>query len=86
MEALLAAAVPYLRGTPGRHLRAFYGVPPEQAETHAEAARQFIMADIATRDDLLELQTLRLSVRFGLMLAAGLSLMTALLGLLIRFH
>jgi hypothetical protein len=65
------------------------GVPPEQAETHAEAARQFIMADIATETDLeaaLELLTLRLSVRFGLMLAAGLSLMTAPLGLLIKFH
>jgi len=65
------------------------GVPQEQAETHAEAARQFIMADIATKDDLntaLEMQTLRLSVRLGLMLAAGLSLMTALIGVLIRFR
>src|SRR6266566_988766 len=53
------------------------GIPQEQAETHAEAARQFIMADIATKDDLnaaLEMQALRLSVRLGLMLAAGLSL------------
>ena len=65
------------------------GVPQEQAETHAEAARQFIMADMATKDDLntaLEMQTLRLSVRLGLMLGAGLSLMTALIGVLIRFH
>ncbi len=65
------------------------GVPQEQAETHAEAARQFIMADIATKDDLntaLEMLALRLSVRLGLMLAAGLSLMTALIGVLIRFH
>ena len=47
------------------------------------------MADIATKDDLnaaLEMQALRLSVRLGLMLAAGLSLMTAVIGLLIKFH
>ena len=65
------------------------GVPQDQAETHAEAARQFIMADIATRDDLnsaLEMQTLRISVRVGVMLAAGLSLMTALIGVLIKLH
>ena len=65
------------------------GIPQEQAESHAEAARQFIMADIATKDDLqtaLEMQTLRLSVRFGVMLAAGLSLVTALVGALIKFH
>jgi hypothetical protein len=65
------------------------GVPQEQAETHAEAARQFIMADLVTKDDLnaaFEMQALRLSVRLGLMLAAGLSLMTAVIGLLIKFH
>jgi hypothetical protein len=65
------------------------GVSQEQAETHAEAARQFIMADLATKDDLrnaLEMQTLRMSVRFGVILAAGLSLITALLGALIKFH
>jgi hypothetical protein len=65
------------------------GVPQEQAETHAEAARQFIMADIATKEDLntaLEIVTLRISVRVGVMLAAGLSLMTALIGALIKFH
>jgi len=70
-------------------LRRDGGVPQEQAETHAEAARQFIMADIATKDDLnaaLEMQALRLSVRLGLMLTAGLSLMTAVIGLLIKFH
>ncbi len=65
------------------------GISPEQAETHAEAARQFIMADLATKDDIrtaVELVTLRVSVRVGVMLAAGLSLMTALLGVLIKFH
>lgn len=71
-----------------RFLRAG-GVAQEQAETHAEAAKQFIMADLATKDDLanaLETQTLRLSVRVGVMLAAGLSLMTALIGALIKLH
>jgi hypothetical protein len=61
------------------------GVASAQAETHAEAARQFIMADLATKDDLENLG-LRLSVRFGIMLAAGLSLMTAILGAMMRFH
>jgi hypothetical protein len=65
------------------------GVASAQAETHAEAARQFIMADLATKDDLangLENLGLRLSVRFGVMLAAGLSLMTAILGAMMRFR
>jgi hypothetical protein len=61
------------------------GVPPDQAETHAEAARRFIMADLATKDDL-EVQTLRISVRVGIMLAAATSLLAALMGLMIRFH
>ena len=68
------------------------GVPPEQAEAHAEAARGFIMAELVTRNDLdaaiasirqelrheIETQTLRLTVRMGLMLAAGLSILAAL--------
>jgi hypothetical protein len=71
------------------------GVPPEQAEAHAEAAREFIMAELVTRNDLdaantsvrqevasvrqqIETQTLRLTVRMGLMLAAGLSILAAL--------
>jgi len=65
------------------------GIPQEQAETDAEAARQFIMADIATKDDLntaLEVQALRITVRVGVLLAAGLSLVTALIGALIRLH
>ena len=65
------------------------GIAQEQAETHAEAARQFIMADIATKDDLntaLEVQALRITVRVGVLLAAGLSLVTALIGALIKLH
>jgi hypothetical protein len=65
------------------------GVPQEQAETHADAARQFIMADIATRDDLnaaLEMQALRITVRIGVMLAAAVSLLAAFIGVLVKFH
>lgn len=65
------------------------GGDAHEAETHAEAARTFIMADLATKDDLasaLDNLGLRLSERFGVMLAAGLSLMTAILGALMRFH
>jgi hypothetical protein len=35
---------------------------------------------------VVEKQTLRLTVRTGVMLAAGLSLMTAVMGVLLRFH
>ena len=47
------------------------------------------LADLVTKEDLgnaLEMQALRLSVRIGVMLAAGLSLMTAIIGTLIRLH
>jgi hypothetical protein len=71
------------------------GVPPDQAEAHAEAARQFIMTELVTRSDLdtattilrqeiasvrqeLAMQTLRLTVRLGIMLAAGLSILAAI--------
>ncbi len=70
------------------------GVPQEQAETHAEAARQFIMSDIATKDDLkatkdelstaLEMQALRITVRVGVMLAAAVSLLAAFIGVLVK--
>ncbi len=78
------------------------GVPQDQAEAHAEAAREFIMAELVTRTDLettrRELQSsidtfrreldakidnlgLRLTIRMGVMLAAGLSLLGAVLKL-----
>jgi len=84
-----------------------HGIPQDQAEAHAEAAREFIMAELVTKLDLnsavtslrhelnaavtslrqeLDTQALRLTIRTGLMLAAGLSLVTALLGALIKFH
>jgi hypothetical protein len=72
------------------------GVAQDQAEAHAEAAREFIMTELATRNDLevlrRELQVamdnlgLRLTVRLGAMLAAGLTLLGAVLGALIKFH
>ena len=70
-----------------KHLRD-NGVPQDHAEAHAEAARQFIMAELVTRNDLntaidglrreIENQTLRITVRMGVMLAAGLSILAAL--------
>jgi hypothetical protein len=78
------------------------GGPQDQAEAHAEAARQFIMAELATRYDLdvlrRELETkidamraeleskidtlsLRLTVRMGVMLAAGVAALAAVIKL-----
>ncbi|MBV9859083.1 MAG: hypothetical protein JO038_03110 [Alphaproteobacteria bacterium] len=72
------------------------GVPHDQAETHADAARKFIAEDLVTKGDLqtgldmlalrMETMTLRLAVRMGVILAAGLSVMTAVLGFLMRSH
>jgi hypothetical protein len=92
------------------------GVPQEQAEVHAEAARDFIMVELATKADLLateqklrtnitDLQTdlrmteqrlqtgitelhtridtlsLRLTVRLGVLIAAGIGALAAILKL-----
>lgn len=60
-----------------RHLRD-HGVPSEQAEAMADAARTFIMAEIVTREDLrvaLDNLALRLTVRLGLMLAAAVGIL-----------
>ncbi len=72
------------------------GVPEQQAEAMAEATRELVVQDVATKSDLIALEqrlnaametlALRLTVRLGLMLAAGLSLAVALIGLLIRAH
>jgi hypothetical protein len=90
------------------------GVPPQQAEAHAEAAREFIMAELVTKPDLVavreeaaamkrdllasdattrrELEAamdtlgLRLTVRLGIMMAGGLSLMAGIVSALLRFH
>jgi hypothetical protein len=60
------------------------GVPGNQAEAHAEAARDFIMAELVTKIDLeaaLDRVTLRMTVRFGVMLVAGIGALAALLKL-----
>jgi hypothetical protein len=74
------------------------GIAQDQAEAHAEAAREFIMTELATHSDLavlradldvlrrelenkLDTLTLRLTVRMGIMLAAGLSILAAVLRL-----
>jgi hypothetical protein len=72
------------------------GVPNPQAEGHAEVAREFIMIELVTKQDLqaainslearlgaridalqaaMETQTLRLTVRLGGIVAAGISIL-----------
>jgi len=73
-----------------KHLRDA-GVPRDQAEAHAEAARQFIMAELVTRYDLdvlrRELETridtlsMRLTIRMGVMVAAGVAALAAIIKL-----
>ena len=91
-----------------KHLRDA-GVPQDHAEAHAEAARQFIMAELATRYDLgvlrndldvvrreleskidvlrRELETkidtlsMRLTIRRGVMVAAGVAALAAIIKL-----
>jgi hypothetical protein len=56
-------------------------VPSDQAEAHAEATRDFIMTELVTKLDLeaaLDRDTLRMTVRFGIMLVAGLGALGAL--------
>ena len=60
------------------------GVPSEQAEAHAEAAREFIMAELVTKSDLqaaIDTQTLRLTVRLGGIMVTGLGALALLLHL-----
>jgi hypothetical protein len=66
-----------------KHLRES-GVPSDQAEAHAEAARDFIMSELVTKIDLesaLDRVTLRMTVRFGVMMVAGVGALAALLKL-----
>jgi hypothetical protein len=66
-----------------KHLRES-GVPDDQAEAHAEAARDFMMAELVTKTDLeaaLDRVTLRMTVRFGVMLVAGIGALAALMKL-----
>lgn len=60
------------------------GISREHAEAHATATRQFIMAELITKTDLeaaLERQTLRLTVRLGGLMIAGVGALTLLLRL-----
>ena len=77
-----------------RHLRE-HGVPQEQAEAHADAARMFIMRELVTNEDLrlaldnavlqltnrIDNLSLRLTVRTGVMIAAGVAILGTLLKL-----
>jgi hypothetical protein len=68
------------------------GVPSSQADGHAEAAREFIMIELVTKQDLLATEqklqaamdtlALRLTVQLGGIVVAGLGA----LALLIRLH
>lgn len=52
------------------------GVPRPQADAQAEAARDFIMSELVTKGDLttaLDNAVLRLTVRLGGMVAAGIA-------------
>jgi hypothetical protein len=65
------------------------GLEPNIAEAAADAAREYIMMELVSKTDLqlaLDNLALRLTVRTGIMLAAGLSLAVAIVGALIRFH
>jgi hypothetical protein len=60
------------------------GVTQEQAKAHAEAARDFVMAELVTKTDLqaaLDALSLRLSVRLGIWLATGIGILAAIIKL-----
>ena len=67
------------------------GISQEQAEAHAEAAREFVMAELvtkvdlqATKADLLAALSLRLTLRLGVMLATGLATSIGLIAAIIK--
>jgi hypothetical protein len=67
------------------------GVAQTQAEAHAEAARDFVMAELVTKTDLqafsahvdarLDTLSLRLTVRLGAMLAVGIGILATIIKL-----
>ncbi|MHB8270651.1 hypothetical protein [Bradyrhizobium sp.] len=75
------------------------GVPNPQAEAHAEAAREFIMTELVTKQDFqtaisslearleakIDTQTLRLTVRLGGIVAAGFGILAVAIGTLALF-
>lgn len=63
------------------------GISQEQAEAHAEAAREFVMGELVTRSDLqaaMDALSLRLTLRLGVMLATGLATSIGLLTVIIK--
>jgi hypothetical protein len=67
------------------------GISQGQAEAHAEAAREFVMGELVTKADLqatkadlqaaMDTLSLRLTLRLGVMLAAGLASLAAIIKL-----
>lgn len=60
------------------------GISRKHAEAHAEAAKEFMMAELVTKTDLvaaLDTATLRLTVRFGAMLAVAVGALATLIKL-----
>jgi hypothetical protein len=67
------------------------GISQGQAEAHAEAAREFVMGELVTKADLqatkadlqaaMDTLSLRLTLRLGVMLAAGLATLAAIIRL-----
>jgi hypothetical protein len=60
------------------------GISQGQAEAHAEAGREFVRGDLATKADLqaaMDTLSLRLTLRLGVMLAAGLATLAAIIKL-----
>ncbi len=60
------------------------GVSMEQAEAHAEAARDFVMGELVTKIDLenaLDRLSLRMTVRLGAMIALAVTALATLIKL-----
>jgi hypothetical protein len=60
------------------------GVSQEQAEAHAEATRDFVMGELVTKSDLqaaMDTLSLRLTLRLGVMLAASIGILAAIIKL-----
>ena len=57
------------------------GLDPQIADAAADAAREHIMRELVSREDLqlaLDNLALRLTIRVGIMIAAGISILAAL--------
>ena len=60
------------------------GISTEQAEAHAEAAREFMMAELVTKTDLglaLDHLALKLTVRLGAMLVVAIAALATIIKL-----